>query len=229
MYNKQKMIKKIIFISAFAIMFNSCVTNKYLTSTTKPSQITSLDYFEPISYIHLIEKKNDPIFNDSLSFQSKMKLDSVIIQNKKKLKIKNKLVINSESLKDKLEREISFLIQTADRNNSVEGIKLTPAIDSIMKSNNQRFALATVSSGFGRRKGNYGGQVAKGIGVGILTLGLYTPVPIKSNLTLYGIIFDSQKNEIAFYRKTNPVEKSPTEKVELEKQLHNLFQDYFYD
>ena len=36
----------------------------------------------------------------------------------------------------------------------------------------QRFALATVVTGFGRRKGNYRGQVTKGAPIGLLTLGM---------------------------------------------------------
>lgn len=88
-----------------------------------------------------------------------------------------------------------------------------------MKNSNQRFALATVATGFGRRKGNYGGQVAKGAAVGILTLGMAVPTPIKSNLTLYAFIFDVQKNEIAYYKKSLPVEKEPTDENAIEKQL----------
>ena len=49
-------------------------------------------------------------------------------------------------------------------------------------------------------------QVAKGAVVGILTLGRNVPTPIKSTLTLHAFIFDSEKNEIAFYKKLLPVE-----------------------
>jgi hypothetical protein len=42
----------------------------------------------------------------------------------------------------------------------LEGV-LTPTIDSIMKANKQRFAMLPVTTGFGRKKGNYGNQVRK--------------------------------------------------------------------
>ena len=106
---------------------------------------------------------------------------------------------------------------------------MPPILDSVMKSNHQRFALATVVTGFGRKQGNFGNQVAKGIGVGILTLGMYAPVPVKSNSTLYGIILDSDRNEIIFYGKALPVEKSPTDRKVMEQQYKKLFKGYLYD
>ena len=92
----------------------------------------------------------------------------------------------------------------------LDGIKLTPTIRTVLKENNQRFALLVVSNGFGRRAGNYGAQAAKGVGVGILTLGMYAPVPVKSSLALYAAILDADRDEVIYFSKTIPVEKSPT-------------------
>jgi len=103
---------------------------------------------------------------------------------------------------------------------------LTPAIDSVLKSNHQRFALATVVTGFGRRKGNYRGQVAKGAAIGLLTLRMAVPTPVKSNLTLYAFVFDAEKNEVAYYKRSMPVEKEPTDERVIEKQLTRLLNGY---
>jgi hypothetical protein len=143
-------------------------------------------------------------------------------------KIKNKIIIEDSSINEKVENELSFLIQSAMQKRKLEGIKITPVIDSILESKNQRFALGIVGVGFGRRKGNYGGQVAKGVAVGILTLGLFVPAPIKSNLSLYSVIIDSQKNEIAFYKKTLPIEKSPTDPIIIKRQLDKIYENYLF-
>ena len=222
-------ISKFIFGISIIVSTSSCVSNKMLTSSVPPSAINEMAYFEPISYIRLIEKGNKSKFSDSLSQITKTNVEKIILKNKKKLKISNSIKIENDTLMNRIENEISFLIQTASKNNSLKGLTLTPTIDSILKINNQRFALATVSVGFGRRKGNYGGQVAKAVGIGILTLGMYSPVPIKSNITIYGIIFDSKLNEIAFYKRTKPIEKSPTDSKILEKQITKLFEGYFYE
>lgn len=222
-------ISKLIIGISIIVLASSCVSNKMLTSSVPPTTINEMAYFEPISYIRLIEKGNKSKLSDSLSQITKTKVENILLKNRVKLNISNSIKVDNDTLMNRIENEIGYLIQTASRNKSLKGLTLTPTIDSILKSHNQRFALATVSVGFGRRKGNYGGQVAKAIGVGILTLGMYSPVPIKSNITIYGIIFDSKLNEIAFYKRTMPIEKSPTDSKILERQITKLFEGYFYE
>jgi hypothetical protein len=68
-------------------------------------------------------------------------------------------------------------------NNPWEGeLKLTPTIDSIMKANKQRFAMASDNS-WQLEEGNYETKLRRNW-VGILTLGMYAPVPIKQVFSL---------------------------------------------
>lgn len=221
-------MKQIVFLAS-AFILTSCGANKFLTSSVKPVEIADLSYFEPLSYIRYIVKGNKAQFSDSLSTITTKKVDSLLIRNRSIFRLTDEIDLADETLKAKVENEIGHLAQFIIQRKKLEGIPLTPAIDSIMESNNQRFALATVTTGFGRRKGNYGGQVAKGIAVGILTLGTVVPTPVKSNLTIHAFIFDSEKNEIAFYKRSVPVEKEPTDERIIEKQLISLFDGYLYE
>ena len=215
-------------IIALAFLATSCGTTKFLRSEVLASEMVELSYLEPFTYIQLIEKKNEATFSDSLSLVTKTILESAIENNSSKLKLNQKLELANDSLKTKVENEISNMAQRIIQTKTLDGITLTPVIDSLLESKNQRFLFATVATGFGRKKGNFGGQVAKGIGVGILTLGLYTPVPIKSNLTIYGFIFDAKMNNVAYSKKTNPIEKEPTDPIIIEKQLLQIFDGFFY-
>jgi len=219
-------MKKILFLT-LAILFQSCVTNKYLSSSTPIVEISDIGYFEPLAIIELIKKQNKSEPSDSLSIVSKQKIDSLLSTNRKKYKIKERITLNKK-IQEKVDYEISFLIQSAMTKRNLEGIKITPVLDSILESRNQRFGLGVLAVGFGRRKGNYGGQIAKGVAVGVLTLGLFVPVPIKSNLRLFSIIVDSQKNEISFYKATLPIEKSPTNYFILKTQLDKLYENYLF-
>ena len=172
-------MKKILFLT-LAILFQSCVTNKYLSSSTPIVEISDIGYFEPLAIIELIKKQNKSEPSDSLSIVSKQKIDSLLSTNRKKYKIKERITLHKK-IQEKVDYEISFLIQSTMTKRNLEGIKITPVLDSILESRNQRFGLGVLAVGFGRRKGNYGGQIAKGVAVGVLTLGLFVPVPIKSN------------------------------------------------
>lgn len=220
-------MKKIVLLFGLALIFTSCVTNKYISKNVKSTDITEIKYFESMAYVGLIEKGNKGKLNDSLSIISKKLLDS-IIRNNNSFRIEKKIDVYGLENNLKVNNELSYLIQTIINNRKLDGVKLTPTVDSIMKSNKQRFAMVSITNGFGRRKGNYGNQIAKGIGVGILTLGMYVPVPIKSSFSLFTIILDSERNEVIYYCRTLPVEKSPTDIKAVNEQYRTLYKGYIY-
>ncbi len=225
-------MKKIILLFSTVLLFASCASNKLInvksSEIIQATKTKNVAYIEPLSFVSLIEKGNKTTPNDSLSLVSKMLLDS-IIPNNNNFRITQKINILNKKTKDIVDVELSNIFLSVIRSNKIEGLKMTPIIDSVLKSNKQKFVLATVATGFGRRKGNYGGQIAKGVGIGVLTLGMYAPTPIKANTTLYAIIIDTEKNEIVYFCKGKSVEKSPTEREVLEKQYKNLFDGYLYN
>lgn len=212
------------------LILTSCGANKHLvSSTTTSTEINNVDYFQPLSYIQYIEKGNKAVLNDSLSEIVSKNLSSLIDKNKTTLRVNKEISFVNDTIKGKVEVELAYLVKLITQRKKLSGIPIPHTIDSILKNDNQRFALATIATGFGRRKGNYGGQVAKGAAIGILTLGMAISTPIKSNLTLYAFIFDADKDEITYYKKSVPVEKEPTDEQVMEKQLIELFNGYLYD
>jgi hypothetical protein len=185
---------------------------------------------EPLSYISLIESGNRSVYNDSISKNTQLVLNESLETFKNKLHLSSEEIVLTDSLiKNRLEREINFLIMSAERKRSINGISITPLIDSLLDANNKRFGLIIVQSGFTRAKGNYGGQIAKGIGIGILTLGMYYQTPIKANSTLYAMIVDNKNKNVSFYNKSVLQDKEPTEKENIIKQIKIIFEKYFWD
>jgi hypothetical protein len=222
-----KQYRLLIFTFGF-IAFSSCTITKPLTSVVKPIEVTDLQCIEPFSYISLIEKGNRTKYNEALSRESKQLLIKVSNNYKDQIPIKGEIFVADTIVKRKLENEIKFLCLTADRQRSIQNIKLTPVIDSLVELTGNRFGLITVSTGFTRAKGNYGGQVAKGAAMGILTLGMYYQTPIKSYSTVYAMIVDAKENNIAFYRKSFLQDKNPLDEAVLMKQFQKIFEGYFW-
>jgi hypothetical protein len=217
---------RLLLIIAAGLILTSCATNKHLTSSTNAVEIQNLNYFTPLSYIQYIEKGNKALLSDSLSGLTSYKLDSLLQEKKEAFRLSEEIRFSNDTVKQKFERELAYLVRVINQRKKLNGIPLTPTIASVVKNSNQRFALATVATGFGRRKGNYRGQVAKGAAIGILTLGMAIPTPVKSNITLYAFIFDGEKNEIAYYKRSMPVEKEPTDGKVIDKQLKGILQGY---
>ena len=227
-------MKKVKLFLWVAILCTSCSTSKILTSDVKPYEITEMLKIGPFSYISLIEKGNQGIFNDSISDFTEILLNESLESFRGKLRLSSEGIILEDELElEKLEEEISMMIMAADRSKSVHNIPITPFLDSIMSVSNKRFGLIVIQNGFTRSKGNYGGQVAKSIGLGILT-GLltgraYYQQPVKSHSTLYAMIIDNRNKNVAFYNKSVVQDSDPTKKENITKQINKVFEKYFWD
>ncbi len=216
----------IILLSSF--FFASCVSTRPLTSSVRATDITDLQLFEPLAYISLIEKGNKGRYNDTLSEKSKIRLTNVISTFGNRLPITGKLLAEDLSTYNELSKEIELLCTSADRNKNISSLRLTPTLDALLENSEKRFGLVTVTTGFTRGKGNYGGQIAKGIGMGLLTLGMYYETPIKASSTIYTMIIDAQENNIAFFKKSTLSDKDPLDEVVLQKQIQEIFEGYFW-
>ena len=212
------------------LFLSSCTANKILTSNTNPGEVSDMLKFETLSYVLLIEKGNKGVRNDSVSNLVKACLNEALGSLGTKIPLSPVELILTDSIdKHRFAQEVEYLCLTSEKNKSVENLSIPPTIDSLLTASGKRFGLVTVVTGFTREKGNYGKQVAKGLGMGILTMGMYYQTPIKSNSTVYAIIIDNKEKNVAFYRKSVLAEKEPTERSVLIKQINSLFETYFWE
>lgn len=188
---------------------------------------------EPFSYISLIETGNKSTYNEAISSSTKIILNESVEAFRVRLRLSSREIKLSDSLEKKqMEQELNFLIMSAEQNRSKNNIPITPLISSLLNTNDVRFGLIIVQSGFTRAKGNYGGQVAKAVGIGIAT-GLltgmaFTPMPVKAQSTLHAMIVDNINNNVVFYNKSILQDKEPTEKENIIKQIDKVFEKYLW-
>lgn len=152
---------------------------------------------------------------------------NVLKSFKHKVPVTDELSFTDPYTRGRIARETEYICVTADRNRNLNALKITPTLDSLLKTNNKRFGLLTITTGFTRRKGNFGGQVAKGIGIGILTLGMAVPTPIKANSTIYVAIVDAQENKVVFFHKI-AAQEEPLNSVIMSDQIKKIFKGYFW-
>jgi len=210
-----------------ALFISSCTTTKPLTSKVQPTEISDIQKFETYSYITLIEGGNRGKLNDTVSKKSK-EVFGEALSTFRSIPLTGNILSTDTITQKRIEKEIEYLCISADRQRSISGLKLTPVLDSLLEVVGKRFGLIAVATGFTREKGNYGGQIAKNVAMGILTLGMYYQTPIKANSTIYCMIIDAKDNNIAFFRKSSLQDKEPLDKSVLTKQIQKLFDGYFW-
>ncbi|MCL2727599.1 MAG: hypothetical protein FWD56_04365 [Bacteroidales bacterium] len=212
---------------------SSCSTSKFINPNINPIEINWMLKIEPFSYISLIETGNKSTYNEVISSSTKMILNESVEAFRVRLRLSSKEIRLTDSFeKNQLEQELNFLIMSAEQNRSKNNIPITPLISSLLSKNDARFGLIIVQSGFTRVKGNYGGQVAMAIGIGIAT-GLltgvaFTPMPEKAESTLHAMIVDNQNKNVVFYNKSVLKGKEPTEKTNIIKQIDKVFEKYYW-
>lgn len=219
-------MKKIILLFLGIFLLNSCASTLLTNKNVPPAEVQNIAYFESISLISLIQKGNQTKPNDSLSLISTQILDS-IIENSNHPKVTTQINFTNPKLKLRLENDILKTMSEIRKTKKLENIKTSSLMDSLVKNENQRFALCLINAGFARRKNNFGNQVAKGIGIGILTLGMYAPVPVKANTSTYAMIYDAQNSSVVFFNYFPLIERSPVDKKNLTNIYNLLFETYY--
>jgi len=208
--------------------FVSCTVTKPLTSDVTPAEVTDLKLLEPYSYVSMIRKGNQGELDDSISAVSKQLNIDALKNLSGKIPLTGEIFLTDSAVNHQLEKEYEYLLLTADKKKDITSLKITPALDKVLESNETRFGLLVVASGFTRVKGNYGKQVLKGAALGLLTLGMYVPTPVKAYSTVYAMIVDAQKDNVAFFRKSFLQDQEPINPNILTKQYEDIFEKYFW-
>jgi len=165
--------------------------------------------------------------DDSISAVSKQLNIDALKSFSGKIPLKGEIFLADTAVNHKLEKEYEYLLLTADKNKNITNLRITPTLDKVLESNETRFGLVVVASGFTRVKGNYGKQVMKGAALGLLTMGMYVQTPVKSYSTVYAMIVDAQKDNVTFFRKSYLPDQEPINPNVLTKQYEDIFEKYF--
>ena len=229
------MKKQLVIILLLTLIFQSCVSNRYLKSKNYLEGNSGLVFFEPLIDVYSVESPSIQLIgskpkyrlNDSLSEVLKQRVYSNINKNKKKYKIGNKIASKNETVNLKIKEELVNLLFQCKSKLSIKNIKLPPTIDSVLESKNKRFAFAFSGLGFSYKKENFLKKTSI-ISASALSLGIVSGPPIKNQISFYSIIMDSKEDNIAYIRSTLIDENTPTDSNIIKRQLEKLFKDNTY-
>ena len=222
-------MKKILLFSVI-IFTISCASNRHrnFNSNVQPAEINEVLKIDLISYISLIETGNRGFHNDSVSQLAQFALTETLGTFRGRLRLPAEAVTDSLN-RASLEIEIDYIITRAERDRHLRNISVPPFVESFLYENDQRFGLILVQSGFTRARGNFGGQVARSVGVGVLTAFLtgsaVIQAPVQASSTLYAIIIDNKEKNIAFYR-SHTLQNEPTEQTTIARHFNEIFESF---
>jgi hypothetical protein len=216
-----------VLLLAIAITGVSCAGPHFVSKEITTAQITSVARFEPFSDIGYIESRNEILPSDSLTLIAQDLFLSTLAKFETRLPPGPALEYAGPATREVMMEEILHMLSFTGNKKSLNEATTLPLLNDMITASGNRFGLLMFQTGFSRKKGNYGKEVAKGVGLGILTAiatmgygsAYYTPT--KSNSTIHVFIIDAEKGNIAMYDKvTGEVEPCNPEVVA--KQVEKL-------
>ncbi len=199
-------------------------------------QLMDLARFEPFSDIAFIEKGDRAERNDSLTFVAREQLNAALAAVEPMFppsSAAGTLEYAGPATQEITQEEIVDMLSRVATKKQIRNMPVLPLLDDMLTDSGRRYGLMVVQTGFSRRKGNYGGQVAKGVGLAILTAvatggaGYASYTPLKANSTIHAFIVDAERDKIVFYNKVE-TEAEPCDPEVLAKQVDKLFRKVFW-
>ncbi|WP_426059423.1 hypothetical protein [Hymenobacter sp. B1770] len=175
----------------------------------------------PVAMIGIIERGNKGYYNPALSLQGQSLMRETLLRYRNELHLTGELTLPDSLTYQRLVQQLYRTLDVVEQQRFITSYHL-PTLDSLLKQQGSRYALLTTTEGFTRVGGNYGNQVAKAVGVGILTLGLYSPVPIKANSGIALLVYDCENRSILYYKRAWPKEVEPLDALVLDRQLRAM-------
>lgn len=212
-----------IFLVLLTALFSSCAaTSGIVRPGFQAEAIQDMRFSSPVTQIALIQQGNLPQPSPEATAESARLMRALLTNYQPELHLRGELII-PDSLQRQVRQEVYRAVEGIEKRLRLDTGAHLPTLDYLLKQQNQRYLLVTATQGFTRTQGNYGNQMAKSIGVGLLTMGMMVPVAVKAKSNIYVLIYDKQQKNIVYYNHTPPqAEREPLDQVVLEKQFRAM-------
>lgn len=221
-------MKRVLFCFAaltISILQFSCGTTVPLLSNRKSYDVDTASVYHLPSLITSIAKGNRQEFNELYSDSTLNIRSRDFNQHLPKYITPVAFEFANVEEEEQMSKRFFEVLNAVENKKKIKGITLDDRLVNYLENKNIKYVILTFQAGFTREQGNYGKQVAKGLGIGILTLGLLVPVPIKSNSTIVCCVLDTRNKNVAFYRKRT-AEVEPLEEQVINRQIRIIIDSW---
>jgi len=212
-----------------SIVISSCGTTSYLASGYNMDDMRNVVLFQPASKIETIGKGQITVTNDTACLASQELLLQTFKTCETGLNINSTYsptsTVEEEIIKTGIESVYAqYLNSTNPRNASA--FVVPESLDKIIENTGNRYGMIVYHYGFSRTGANYAAQIAKGIGLAILTLGSVYTVPYKDKSNINVFIIDSEQDIIAWQNFDIAADYNPLKQKHINKQFKRLFKPF---
>lgn len=225
-------MKRLIYLAlmiATGACMSSCGPARHLSNGYQTDEIRDVMLFDPVSKIEIIGKGGITVTDTTACIASQELLLETLKTYDSGLNIKAVHRPESNRETEKIRKEIENLYARHLNASEEDGAITYPIpenIDRILEKSGHRYGMVLYCYGFSRTGGNYATQVAKSVGIALLTLGSVYTVPYKDKSNLHLFLIDSEKDQIAYQIHSIAPDYNPLKPKHVEKQFKYLFKEF---
>lgn len=220
------------FLLYFSLL-TSCTTNRYIyPDPAVKNKRLNLGLLTPNCILGVIQEGNKMIYDSTASRKAQKRITDLFKETVSQHTSIKEIVTDTASYR-KIYQEVfqisskMRIAKTKSRKQQiVDSCSISKGLDSLMQVNQIDQLVITYQQGFYRTKANYKKQNLKATGVGLLTLGLYIPVPIGSQSLLVSWVIDRNKKALVFSNLKSE-EMHPTNMANLKQQVCELYLKFY--
>ena len=219
-----------ILAASIAVMtLYSCGTAGYLASGYDVDELRDVVLFEPVAKIETIGKGDITVTNDTACRASQELLLQTLKTYDTGLNISE--IYSPESLGeyDGIRKDIEYVYaQLINAGNAHESFNfiVPEGLDRLVEQTGNRYGMIAYQYGFSRTGSSYAAEIAKGVGLALLTLGTVYTIPYKDKSNIHFFIIDSEQNRIAWQNFDIGADYNPLKPKHIEKQFKRIFKQF---
>lgn len=188
----------------------------------RPSQIAEMVFLAPVGAVSSIEQGNKARYEPNASADASEALRQALFRHNEKLHLRKELVIKDTVMQRVVANLTLRAVGELERHHKRPWAMPAPWLDTLLAAQKQRYCLMSYVWGYTRTPSNYRGQVAKSLGVGLLSLGMVVPVANKAATRVGVFIYDAQQQAVVYYKSSWPAEKDPLQGVVIDRELTDM-------
>lgn len=179
-------------------------------------------FLQPVGVVSSITQGNRATYDPNASADASDALRQALFRHDEKLHLKSQLAVKDTAMQRVIASLTLRAVVELESHRKRPFPMPAPWLDSLLTAQKQRYCLFSYAWGYTRTASNYRGQVAKSLGIGLLSLGMVVPPAAQASTRVGVFIYDAQQHGVVYYKSSFPAEKDPLAGVVIDRELTDL-------
>ena len=213
---------------AFAVGLSG--NDRYKAEGAKAKDIDSLYFFEPFTWISLMDANNELAACDSCAAVARAQIERTAAHFAGRMKLSAPVRMADTVSGARIRNEIYYAMSKAEADSFVEDIHPLRTIDSVLNGAGLRYGLIILNTGFVRTKAGMKAARKEANRKELASLGFLSFTAVRCRSSVWAMIVDAKEHRTYYYNTCgkNAIDDDPLNFGSVKVQFINLFSHFYW-